>query len=94
MSTTTIRLPDKLKTRVARAAGRVGKTSHSFILDAIAEKTESEERHEEFLAEADTRYANLLSSGKVIPWNEMRTYLEKRLAGGRVKRPVARKVAR
>src|SRR3546814_20149299 len=38
MSTTTIRLPDELKARIAEAAKRAGTTSHNFILEAIAEK--------------------------------------------------------
>ena len=36
MSTTTIRLPDELKMRVADAAERAGMTPHGFILEAIA----------------------------------------------------------
>ncbi|MDE2257829.1 MAG: CopG family transcriptional regulator, partial [Xanthomonadaceae bacterium] len=31
MSTTTIRLPDDLKARIATAAERAGTTSHNFI---------------------------------------------------------------
>ena len=42
MSTTTIRLPQDLKERIARAAERAGSTAHSFILEAIAEKAEQE----------------------------------------------------
>ncbi|MCC4116303.1 DUF1778 domain-containing protein [Aromatoleum toluclasticum] len=78
MSTTTIRLPDELKARIAAAAQRVGKTSHGFILDAIAEKTADAERQAEFDALADERYATLLDSGKTIPWDQMREYLLKR----------------
>ncbi|MBI3937042.1 MAG: ribbon-helix-helix protein, CopG family, partial [Betaproteobacteria bacterium] len=44
MSTTTIRLPQDLKERVARAAKRTGATAHGFILEAIREKAEQEER--------------------------------------------------
>ena len=44
MSTTTIRLSQDLKERIARAAERAGITAHSFILEAIAEKAEQEER--------------------------------------------------
>ena len=35
MSTTTIRIPEKLKTRVARAAKQAGTTAHGFMLEAI-----------------------------------------------------------
>src|SRR5439155_25057529 len=48
MSTTTIRLPQELKARVARAAKRAGTTAHSFILEAIAEKADQAERRVDF----------------------------------------------
>ena len=40
MSTTTIRLPDELKERVAQVAQAAGLSAHAFIVQAIAEKTE------------------------------------------------------
>ena len=94
MSTTTIRLPEDLKARVAAAAKRSGTTTHGFILDAIAEKTEQEDLRAAFDADAEDRYARIVATGKTIPWQEMRGYLEERLAGKEVKRPVARKLAR
>jgi predicted transcriptional regulator len=94
MSTTTIRLPDDLKARIARAAERAGTTAHSFILEAIAEKADQEERRSDFNDTADRRYAEIAALGKTIPWNEMRTYLEARLGGRKVTRPRARKLAR
>jgi predicted transcriptional regulator len=48
MSTTTIRLPEDLKARVTAAAKRAGTTSHNFILEAIAEKADQEERRGDF----------------------------------------------
>ncbi len=92
MSTTTIRLSEKLKTRVARAAGHAGKTAHSFILEAIAEKTENAESRESFHAEAEKRFAEILRTKKSIPWTEMRAHLEKRLAGKNHRRPSSRKL--
>lgn len=94
MSTTTIRLPENLKARVAAAAKRAGTTTHGFILDAIAEKAEQEDLRAAFDAEAEDRYAQIVATGKTIPWQEMRGYLEERIAGKEVKRPVARKLAR
>jgi predicted transcriptional regulator len=94
MSTTTIRLPEELKARVAAAAKRAGTTSHNFILEAIAEKAGQEERRGEFHDTAERRYAKIVASGKTIPWTEMRRYLEDRLAGKKVRRPTARKLAR
>ena len=40
MSTTTIRIEEDLKARIAAAAHLAGKTSHAFILDAIAQTVE------------------------------------------------------
>ncbi len=94
MTTTTIRLPETLKARVAAAAKRAGTTSHSFILAAIAEKADQEERRADFNQIAEERYARIVAAGKTIPWNEMRGYLEDRLAGRKAKRPSARKLAR
>ena len=94
MSTTTIRLPHELKARVVAAAKRAGTTAHSFILEANAEKADEEERRSDFHDVAEKRYAQIAASGKAIPWNEMRAYLENRAAGKKVRRPIAKKLAR
>ena len=94
MSTTTIRLPEDLKKRLARAAERAGTTSHGFILNAIAEKTAQEEARADFHDTAEKRFEAIMTSGKAIPWAEMRRYLENRAAGKRAVRPVAKKLAR
>jgi predicted transcriptional regulator len=94
MSTTTIRLSDELKTRVARAAERAGTSAHNFILEAIAEKTEQTERRADFFEVAEARYDELAKTGKTISWEKMRTYLGARSEGKTVSRPAARKLAR
>jgi predicted transcriptional regulator len=94
MSTTTIRLPQDLKERIARAAERAGTTTHNFILEAIAEKAEQEERQGEFQDTAEQRYAGIVASGKTVPWNEMRRYLEQRLSSAKSMRPKPRALAR
>lgn len=94
MPTTTIRLSEELKARVARAAKRAGMTSHAFILDAIVQRVDQEERRNDFLDAAERRYAAIVATGKTIPWDEVRTYLENRLAGKKAARPTPRKLAR
>jgi predicted transcriptional regulator len=91
MSTTTIRISPELKARIAQAAERTGKTTHSFILEAISEKTEREESAAVFDAEADARFSRIVESGQTIPWSEMRQFLEDRMAGKPARRPAARK---
>ncbi len=94
MSTTTIRLPQDLKERIARAAERAGTTAHNFILEAVAEKADQEERRGEFLDTAEQRYAQIVASGKTVPWKEMRHYLERRITGKKMVRPKPRTLAR
>jgi len=94
MSTTTIRLPQALKARVAAAAKRRGTTAHSLILEAIAEKADQEERRADLCDTAERRYAAIVATGKTIPWPAMRRYLEARIAGKKARRPSARKLAR
>jgi predicted transcriptional regulator len=93
MSTTTIRLPDDLKSRVAVAAKRAGTTAHGFILEAIAEKTAQDESRAAFEAEAEARYARIIASGETIPWHEMRRYLEAKVAGKDAELPAPRNLA-
>jgi predicted transcriptional regulator len=92
MSTTTIRLPDDLKARIAAAAERQGVSAHGYILNALAEKMEQEELRADFHAEAQRRYEDLLAGGKTVPWEEVRSYLRDRIAGKKVARPRGRKL--
>ena len=93
-STTTIRLSDEMKARLAAAARRGGTTAHGFILAAIAERIEQDERRSAFEDEAHTRLAKLLESGHSIAWADMKRYLEAHIAGEEVAPPAARKPAR
>jgi predicted transcriptional regulator len=80
-TTTTIRLSEELKARIASAAEHAGKTTHSLILEAITEKAEQEELRAGMDAEADARFANIIASGQTMPWGDLRRYLEDRIAG-------------
>lgn len=91
MSTTTIRLPEDLKARITSAAERAGKTTHSFILEAIAEKAEREELRTSFDEEADARFAKILATGETLPWSDVRRYVEDRTAGKKSPRPATKK---
>lgn len=94
MSTTTIRLSDDLKSRVAKAAERAGTTAHSFILDAIVAKTESEERRNEFYAEAQRRWEEFQRTGEAVPWDDVKDYMMRKARGENPPRPAARKIGR
>lgn len=81
MSTTTIRLTEELKARIARAAERSGTTPHGFILGALEEKVDEAERRRDFIGEAERRWQSFVADGQVVAWDEMREYLSRRARG-------------
>jgi len=81
MSTTTIRISDELKSRIADAAERAGTTPHGFILGALEEKVEEAERRAQFLDEAQERWRGFVADGQALEWGEMRDYLGRRARG-------------
>jgi predicted transcriptional regulator len=92
MSTTTIRIDEDLKARVALAAERAGKTAHGFILDAIARTVEDAELNDQFHQLADQRWERAQATGRAIAAEDLHSYLEARVRGERAKRPRARKI--
>lgn len=94
MTTTSIRLEEELKARIASAAARAGKSSHAFILDALAETVERSEMDEQLHRLADKRWATLQRSGESVSWDDAKAYLRARAAGKELPRPAARKPMR
>lgn len=86
--------PNQVPAAQPAAAERARTTAHSFILEAIAEKADQAERRADCHDVAEKRYADLVTSGKTISWEKMRSYLENRIAGKTVARPKGEKLAR
>jgi predicted transcriptional regulator len=93
-TTTTIRIEDDLKARVAAAAQHAGKTAHAFILDAISQTVEQVELDNAFNAVADQRWGTIQASGKTVPWDDAKAYLAARAKGEPTRKPAARKLAK
>lgn len=51
-ATTTLKLPEKLKTRIARLAKETGRSAHSLMIEALEREVAREERMREFVREA------------------------------------------
>jgi predicted transcriptional regulator len=94
MSSITIRVEDELRLRIAVAAQLVGKTSHAFILDAIAAAVEQVEIDDAFHRLADARRAKVLTTGKTVAWGDAKVYLDARAKGTQTRRPAAHKPTR
>jgi predicted transcriptional regulator len=90
MTTTTLRLPPPLKSRVSKLAESSGKTVHGFLLEAIEDKVREAEARAALLREAQQRFEEMTASGRGLDWHEMRDYLTRRAQGKRAVRPKAR----
>lgn len=91
MQTTTIRLDDTMKDRIAAAANHAGKSAHAFILEAIAQTVEQVEIDAEFNEIADERWKGILASGKTVSWEDTKAYLTAKSRGENQNRPLARR---
>ena len=92
MQTTTIRLDDSMKERIAAAADQAGKSAHAFILDAIAQTVEQVELDSEFNDIADERWKGILACGKTVSWEDAKAYLAAKSGGESPSKPTARNV--
>jgi predicted transcriptional regulator len=89
--TTTIRIEDELKERVAAAAERSGQTAHAFMLDAIAQTVARLEADDDFHRTANARWQRVLTTGKTVPLDKAQAYLQARARGEQPRKPAARK---
>lgn len=92
MSTTTIRIDEDLKARLASAAEKAGQSTHAFIVDAIVQTVEQVEADTALQQVADARWARVLATGKTVPWDEAKAYLETRARGEKPARPKASRI--
>ena len=64
-NTTSLKLTEDLKEKVATLSQGVAQTPHAYMVEAIAEKVARDERRREFLAAAEESAADVARSGLV-----------------------------
>ena len=79
MSTTTLRLDDRLRERIARIAQAMEQTPHNFMLEALAQKADEAEWKLAMQRDAHQRDVALQAGEPGVEWHEMRAYLNTRL---------------
>ena len=92
MSTTTLKLADALKQRVADAAEQLGKSPHAFMVDAIEAETRRAEVRSEFVASALRAEQEVAEYGEGYSMDAVHKYFSDKLAGIATKRPKPRKI--
>jgi predicted transcriptional regulator len=92
VTTTTLRIEESLRERIARLADALNQTPHSFMVEALAQKADEAEWRLGVQREAQQRDTALQAGEPGVEWHEMKTYLRQRVAaaGKKTTRPAAR----
>lgn len=85
--TTTLKLPEELKARIAPLAEAIGKSPHAWMIEALEERVVHSEAYAEFLAEALEAEKQMLETGEAFDADDVFAYLRDKVAGRTAKRP-------
>jgi len=86
-ATTTLKLPDELKARIAAVAQQSGKSAHAFMVEALELQTELAERRTAFVADALLAREEVARYGLVVDADEVFDYLKARAEGKPARKP-------
>ena len=86
-STTTLKLPEPLKARIAPLAEAAGKTPHAWMIDALEAQAALAEMREAFIADAEASAADIDAGGPLYAAEEVHAYIVARAAGKTARRP-------
>jgi predicted transcriptional regulator len=91
-SSTTLKLPESLKSRIAELARAAGQSPHAFMVEAISAQTALAERRAEFLASAQAAEQDIGQYGLVYDADEVLSYMDAKLCGRKAIAPKAREL--
>jgi predicted transcriptional regulator len=77
---TTLRIDESLRERIARLAGALNQTPHTFMVEALTQKVDEVEWLLTMQREAEERDAALQAGTPGVEWHKIKTYLRSREA--------------
>lgn len=80
-TTTTLKLSDELKERIAAVAQSAGVTAHAFMVEALESSTRRAELRADFVADALKAEQEVAAYGEVYAMDEVHKHFRDRLAG-------------
>ena len=86
-TTTTLKLPNKLKVRVSKLAKKRGRTPHGLILEAIEREIDRQERMESFVSEALAADLAIEQTGEIYRAADVHAWLTRLSRDGKAARP-------
>ena len=88
-ATTSLKLPDALKARIAQVAAFEGKTLHALMVDTLQSAMEDALARQQFYADGETSHQHTLRTNAVFSGADVMAYALARIAGGKPARPQA-----
>lgn len=85
--TTTLKLPETLKKRIAPLAEAAGKTPHAWMVEAIEAQASAAEKRRRFVEDARASAAEVEKTGLVYRSGDVHAYFLAKAAGGKARRP-------
>lgn len=86
-TTTTLKLPEDLKKRIAPLAESAGKTPHAWMVEAIETQAALAEKRSAFVADALAAKEEVERTGLVYRAEDVHRYIRARAAGKKAQRP-------
>lgn len=86
-NTTSLKLPDALKTRIAQVAAFEGKTAHALMVDTLQEAMEN--ALAQWYADGEASYQETLGTNAVFGAADVKAYVVARLQGDKPDQPKA-----
>ena len=86
-ASTTLKLPEKLKARIARLAKAKQQSAHSVMLEALEREIAREERMRDFVREALAADAAIEAGAAVYRAADVHAWLGRLAANGKAARP-------
>jgi predicted transcriptional regulator len=93
-SSTTLKLPEELKARIATLAEAEGKTPHAYMVEALQEKADRAERRREYLAAGTAALREYERTGIAYAMEDVERYILGVAAGKKPPRPKPAKASR
>lgn len=84
---TTLKLSDELRSRVAVLAVEAGVSPHAYMVSALDEHTARAQQRQAFVRSALAARQDLAQGDGSYVWDELRSHYQAKLAGRKTRRP-------
>lgn len=92
--TTSLKLTEELKERVATLAHGVAQTPHAYMVEAIAEKVSRDEKRRAFLEDGKRSQEQVARTGEVYAFEDVNRWARAIAGGKKARRPPPIKLKR